>query len=204
MNASYRELRICLLLGGIGSLISFLLYRNQSSSYSWMPLLMTCMTVASIGFLVLGFLVALRKNPNLLSILSLRMACLTLGIVCLSLVGFAFMSPEKSQPIFQAMLILMGLIVFPFGCVLSAFGLFLDSWLSRSLRVSRWRIYLYAVRLCCISVGLSPILTLIVLTLVDNSTAREVLRDSRTIRSIIVLVGASIIMFLNSEKYLRD
>lgn len=198
MNVPRRELRICLLLGGVGLLVSFLLLQTQLTSYGWMPLLLTVLTVVSIGFLVAGLLIALRgrsKSRNFL----IRMSSLAVGLLFLSLVRQAFTLPENAPKELLSIPVLFGFSLFPLGLMLSAFGLFIDVWLSRSLGVSRWKIYRYGIRLCCIPMALAPILALIV----DNPV-RDLGRDFRIIRPTLSLISLSLVLFLVSEKYLRD
>jgi hypothetical protein len=198
MNVSHRELWICLLLGGIGLLISCLLFQTQLIIYGWMPLFLTVLTVVSIGFLVAGLLIVLRgrfKHCNF----PIRMSSLALGLLCLSLVSLAFTSPENSPKELLLMPVFVGFLFFPLGLVLSAFGLFIDVWVSRSLGVSQWKIYRYAVRLCCISMGLAPILALIV-----DSPARDLGRGFKVICTILSLISFPVVLLFNAEKYLRD
>lgn len=85
------------------------------------------------------------------------------------------------------------------GLMLSAFGLSVDVLLSRSLGARQWKIYRYAVRICCISMALAPILALIA----DNPV-RDLGRDFKAIRPVLPIITLSIVLFLRSEEYLRD
>lgn len=202
MNTTYREILISLLLGGISLLIAFLLFlllhtQLISFSYGWMLLFLTILLVVPIGCLIAVLLIVLRDLPKIRNF-SIRMTSLAVGLLFLSMVGFGFTAPTTSPKELLSTQVLLGCLFFPV-LMLSAFGLFIDVWLSRSLGVSQRTIYRYAIRLCCISMALTPILTL----MVDNPVG-DFRKDFQIIRHTLPFVSLSILLFRNSEKYLRD
>ena len=146
MNTTYREIWISLLLGGISLLIAFLLLHTQliSFSYGWMPLFLTVLLVVPIGCLVAVLLIVLRGRSKIRNFF-IRMSSLAIGILLLSLVNLGFTSPKRSPEELVLMPVLLGFSFFPIGSMLSAFGVFIDVWLSRSLGVSQWKIYRYVI-----------------------------------------------------------
>lgn len=159
MNNSIREIQICFFLAGVSSLLSFFLFKTQLMSAWWMPLIMVCLTVSSAGLFTLGFLISLRERPKILKSLG-RLVVLSLGILCLGMAGLSVIPTAGSLPLSRSMTMLSVFSFLTLGAVLSAFGLHLDIWLSKVLGLSRWRIYRYSARLCCLTLGLSPIAAL--------------------------------------------
>lgn len=197
MNNPRREIWISLLLGGICLLIYFLLLQTQLIIY-WLPILLTALIVVPIGCLVAVLLIVLRSRPKI-RIFFIRMSSLAVGILFLSIVGLGFTMPATSPKELLSIQVMVGCSFFPLGLMLSAFGLFIDVWLSRSLRVSRWRIYRYGIRLFCIPMALAPIVALIV----DNPVG-DLSRDFKIIRPTLPIIGFSILLLLASEEHLRD
>jgi hypothetical protein len=199
MNNASREIQICFSLAGIGSLLSFLIFKTQSMSHSWMLPLMLVLPVLSIAFFTAGILVLLRKRPRVLAILG-RLAFLVCGLWISTISLFIFPSKTTSSSLEN----LVGILMFvPLGVVLSLFGLYLDVWLSRVLSISRWRIYRYTTKLCCLSLALGPI---VALTL--NNTPQQLRENASEFSEIIGLIfpmiATAFAISLNSDSLFRD
>jgi hypothetical protein len=196
MHNSIREIQICFFLAGIGSLLSLFLFKTQSMSDWWMPLIMVCLTVSSAGLFTLEFLISLRERPKILRFLR-RLIALFLGILCLGMAGLSVIRPDGSLPLSRSMIVLSVFAFLSPGLVLSAFGLYLDAWLSKVLGLSRWRIYRYSARLCCLTLGLSPIASLAT-EYVLRGNSSDIAKNSLRI-----VFSAFGILFY-SENFLRD
>lgn len=198
MNNSIREIQICFFLAGIGSLLSLFLFKTQSTSDWWMPLIMVC-TMSSAGLFTLGFLIFLRERPKTLRFLG-RLVALLLGILCLGMACLSEIPTAGSLPLSESMVVLSVFAFLAPGLVLSAFGLYLDIWLSKVLGLSRWQIYRYSARLCCLTLGLSPIAALATEYVLHGNTSNfsDIAKNSLRI----ALSACGIMLY--SEKFLQD
>jgi hypothetical protein len=199
MNNASREIQICFSLAGIGSLLSFLIFKTQSMSHSWMLPLMLVLPVLSIASVAAGILVSLRKRPRVLAILG-RLVFLVYGLWTSTF--FLFILPSETTSDSLGKLVAIFMFV-PSGVVFSFFGLYLDVWLSRVLSVSRWQIYRYATKLCCLSLALGPI---VALTL--NNTPQQLRENASEFSAIIRLISPMIVTALaissSSKSLFRD
>jgi hypothetical protein len=199
MNNSIRESQICFFLAGIGLLLTFFLLKTRSMSDEGLIIILVCSTVSSTVLFILGFLVLLRGRPKILRFLG-RLIALLLGIGCLRVVGLSVIPPSGSGPVSQSMIVLSVFVFLAPGVLVSAFGLYLDVWLSKEFGLSRWRIYRYSVRLCCLTLGLSPIVALATeYGLHGNSSD-----FSDIAKYALQIVVSAFGIFLESEKLLRD
>ena len=196
---SIREIQICFLLAGTGSLLSFFIFKTQSMSDWWMLLIMVCLTVSSAGLFTLGFLTSLRDRPKILKFLG-RLVALFSGILCLGMTGLSVIPTAGSLPLSQGTIVLSVFALLAPGLVLSAFGLYLDVWLSKVLGLSRWRIYRYSARLCCLTLGLSPIVALATEYVLhgNSSDFSDIAKNSLRI------VFSSFGVLFYAEKFLQD
>jgi hypothetical protein len=151
MNHTSREIQLSLMLGGSGILLALLLFKTQSMMLPWMPVLMMILTVGSIGCLLLGLLGLLRGRENYLNLL-VRLVSFASGILFLSMI-FYLNLPNKFAT--QNEVLMETLLLGPAGLLLSAFGLCMEFWLVKVLKINRWAIYRYAVRLLCFSCALA-------------------------------------------------
>jgi hypothetical protein len=195
MNDSRRELWICLFVGGIGSLISVLLYRSQLIDYFGIPLLITVLSIISIGALILAILVVLRDYPKVPGFLG-RMGSLAIGMVCMRFL-LEVAIPLVTTPL--SLRVLIALLFGPIGFIFLTFGLFLDRLLSKWLGISRWWFYRHVARVCCMSIGLSPIVALIVNSVTDKLPVYHAF-----IIYSFVIVSVAIGMFSRIEQDLYD
>jgi hypothetical protein len=186
------EIQISLLLGSSGLLLSWFLSQSLSMALWWMPILMVILSVGSIGCLALGLLATLRGRQRLLQSL-LRFVSLGLGLFFLWLLVLL-----KTQPRIVSLELLSFLLSTPFLFL----GLWLDLWLMQMMRVSRWKIYRYAVKSWCVTIGLLSVISLIVY--VPDFYQENPAPLLEIIRNAGGLITGVTIAYFASDKYLCD
>jgi hypothetical protein len=196
MNHISREIHLSLVLGGGGILLALLLVKTQSMALPWMPVLMTILTVVSIGSLSMGLLGLLRGREKILNFL-VRLVSLALGILFLML-AFYTNAASKVTP---SEVLMIRLSLGPTGLLLSMFGLYMEFWLVKYAKINPWTIYRYAARLICFSwaLGMTSFLVL------DNGFNTLADRDPLTFRRFMIysILFSSFGLGLNPwEKYL--
>jgi hypothetical protein len=145
---SSNEIQISLLLGSGGLLLSWLLFNQLSMALWWMPILMVILSVGSIVCLVIGLTFVLRRHNRIRNLL-VRVLSLSVGLVFLKL-AYASLNP-LNESITRSDIFLTVSMFAPAGIILLLFGLGVEFWIAKALKVNHWVIYRYTIRLLCFS-----------------------------------------------------
>jgi hypothetical protein len=179
MNNHSRTILILLLLGISGLLLIWCLPSSLYITIEWMPILMVILSIGSIVCLLIGLILVLSGYDRTSRFL-IRIFSLSAGLLSLYLAHMLSYSLKESATRSDALMAFS--VTAPVGILLSIFGVGLELWIAKVLKINRWAIYRYAIRLFCFSCAFAMTSYLIL----DNGFQTLSQKDPLTFRRFIV------------------